>query len=360
MTKARLRKIFHESLLVVLLEKVPSLDPVKTLVFVNRFIACFKSSLYMQSSTNTIKFSIVLDPAKIGTGDDYLDPKIVTNIFARQPSRVGNVVTVDYDGKKVDTPIFDEVIIDGDDLASDLSKDKQLILFYVWQFAIKTYVNGYCILSTDNIHSAKRTGEIRPTDVPPAEYRLLINKHFNDKLLKGKNVRYWHNKSTKVLKQKPEDYFRDELYEYLKENLTPEGLAEKNIPNAGTSDELDIRIHDMTNGTEFIIIEIKWMGKAISIKQDKRSIGETEFNDESPNAGIHQLGIYLNDEPRAKKGCLVTYDARINAETTDIVWTSNESDWHRNIDKPPMRLYIKSETASQEGKKIAKQAKKQR
>jgi hypothetical protein len=114
---------------------------------------------------------------------------------------------------------------------------------------------------------------------------------------------------------------------------------------------------DISNGIEFIIIEVKWMGKSISIRQD-RTIGETGFNDESPNAGIHQLGIYLQDEPRAKRGCLVTYDARIDAEDTEIVWSSPESTWHKNIDKPPMRLYIKSESASQEGKKIARQFKK--
>jgi len=204
----------------------------------------------------------------------------------------------------------------------------------------------------------KRTGEVRSTDLPPSQYRLLINKHFNEKLLRGKKVRYWHDKQTRILKQKPEDYFRDELHEYLKENLTPEGLAEKDIPNAGTNDEIDIRILDSTNGVEFIIIEVKWMGKAISIKQDK-SIGETEFSDDSPNAGIHQLGIYLQDEPRARLGCLVTYDARLNAENTEIVWNSADNTWHIKIDKPPIRLYIKSESASQEGKKLAQRDKKQ-
>lgn len=358
MTQARLRKIIHESLPVVLLEKVPSLDPVGTLSFVNRFIACFKSTLYLQRNT-ALPFAIVLDPTKIGTGDDYLDPKIITNVFTQRQLNECNVFVVDYEGKKIDDPAFNNVVIDGDDLASNISKDSQLILFYVWQFAIKVYVNGYCIQSTNNIHSTKRTGEVRPTDLPPSEYRLLINKHFNEKLLSGKKVNYWHNKQARILKQKPEDYFRDALHEYLKENLTPEGLAEKNVPNAGTNDEIDIRIHDMTNGTEFIIIEVKWMGKAISIKRDQ-TIGETVSDDDSPNAGIHQLGIYLQDEPCAKLGCLVTYDARLNAENTDIVWTTNESEWHRNIDKPPIRLFIKSESASQEGKKIAQQAKKQR
>jgi hypothetical protein len=356
MSQARLRKIFHESLPVVLLEKVSTLDPGRTLLFVNRFITCFKSVLYSQKMVEK-PFVIILDPAKIGTGQDYLDPNSLTDILLQSNLNTCNVLTVDYDGKEVADPTYSNIVIDGEDVASGLSRDHQLILFYIRQLAIRVYVNGYCINSTDNIHSMKRTGEVRPTDLPPSAYRLLINKHFNEKLLKGKKVTYWHNKQERILKQKPEDYFRDELHEYLKENLTPEGLAEKNVPNACTSDEIDIRILDETNGIEFIIIEVKWMGKAISMQRDNR-IGETVFNDDSPNVGIHQLGIYLRDEPRAKLGCLVTYDARLNAENADIVWTTNESAWHKNIDKPPMRLYIKSESASQEGKKIAKQAKK--
>jgi hypothetical protein len=353
MSQARLRKIFHESLPVVLLSKVHALDADKTLLFINRLIACFKSALYAQGMTES-PFAIILDPSKIGTGKDYLDPNIITQWKANSC----NVLTVDYDGRQIVDQTYDDVVIDGDDAASDLSKDHQLILFYIRQLAIKVYANGYCIQSTDNIHSMKRTGEVRSTDLPPSQYRLLINKHFNEKLLRGKKVRYWHDKQTRILKQKPEDYFRDELHEYLKENLTPEGLAEKDIPNAGTNDEIDIRILDSTNGVEFIIIEVKWMGKAISIKQDK-SIGETEFSDDSPNAGIHQLGIYLQDEPRARLGCLVTYDARLNAENTEIVWNSADNTWHIKIDKPPIRLYIKSESASQEGKKLAQRDKKQ-
>ncbi len=356
MSQARLRKIFHESLPVELLEKVPALDPGRTLLFVNRFIACFKSAVYLQNNIE-LPFAIVLDPTRIGAGQDYLDPNVITNVLFQWQANAGNVFAVDYDGKNVADPVYDKVVIDGEDVASEVSRKQQLILFYIRQLAIKVYVNGYCIKSTDNIHSMKRTGEVRSDDVPPAQYRLLIDKHFKEKLLNGKNVRYWHNKPSRILKQKPEDYFRDELYEYLKEKLTPEGIADKNVPNAGTSDELDIRITDTTNETEFIIIEVKWMGKAISIKQDK-SIGETEFNDDSPNAGIHQLGIYLHDEPRARHGCLVTYDARLDAENTEIAWTTPPSSWHKNIDKPPLRLYIKSESASQEGKKIARHAKK--
>ena len=357
MSQARLRKIFHESLPIELLKKVPSLDAGRILLFINRFIACFKSASYLQRMTQS-PFAIILDPSKIGTGRDYLDPNIITDILLQLKANTCNVLTVDYNGKNVVDPTYDDVVIDGEDVASELSKDHQLILFYIRQLAIKVYVNGYCIKSTDNIHSMKRTGEVRSTDIPPSKYRLLINKHFNEKLLKGKKVSYWHNKQAKVLKQKPEDYFRDELHAFLEENLTPEGIAEKDIPNASTNDEIDIRILDTTNGIEFIIIEVKWMGKAISIKHDK-SIGETELNDDSPNAGMHQLGIYLQDEPHARLGCLITYDARLNAENTDIVWSSAENTWHKNIDKPPIRLYIKSESASQEGKKLAQQDKKQ-
>ena len=356
MSEARLAKIFHESLPIQLLKKVPLLDADKALRFVNRFMTCFKSTVYSQGNIES-PFAIVLNATGVGTGCDYLDPNVITSVLLRQQPNECNVFIVDYEGKNIVDHTCDDIVIDGEDVASEVSEEHQLILFYIKQFAVKVYVNGRCIKSTDNIHSMKRTGEVRPSDLPPSQYRLLINKHFNEKLLRGKKVSYWHHKQTRILKQKPEDYFRDGLHAFLEENLTPEGIAEKDVPNANTSDKIDIRILDISNGIEFIIIEVKWMGKSLSIKQDK-STDYTEFNDDQPNAGIHQLGIYLQDEPRAKRGCLVTYDARIDAENTDIVWSSPESTWHKNIDKPPMRLYIKSESASQEGKTIAKQFKK--
>jgi hypothetical protein len=207
MTQARLKKIFHESLLVEL-SKVPSLDSSRTLHFYNRLMTCFKSPLYLQKMTQS-PFALVLDPTKIGGGRDYLDPNVITDSLNRLDANMCNIFVVDYEGKNVADPTYDEFIIDGDDIASKVSEDYHLILFYIRQLAVKVYVNGSCRSSTENIHSAKRTGEVRPSDVPPSQYRLLINKHFNEKLREGKNINYWHSKPKRILKQKPEDYFKD-------------------------------------------------------------------------------------------------------------------------------------------------------
>lgn len=356
MNQPRLKKIFHESLQADLMRRMPILDAVHLSEFVNRFISCFKSDVY-SNKMNESPIAIILDPTRTGSGQDYLDPNIITSIIKQWNPDANNVVIVDYSGREIIDSTYGNNVIDGEDVASDLSKDHGLILFFIKQLAIKVYVNGYCVKSTDNIHSIKRSGEVYSSDLPPSQYKLLIEKHYNERLLKGKRVTYWHKKQEKILRQKPEDYFRNELHSFLQDNLTPEGIAEKEVSNASTSDLIDIRITDATSGIEFIIIEVKWMGRSISIKKNGK-VGITELKEESPNAGINQLGIYLQDEPHAKCGCLVTYDARIDAENAKIVWTSPESSWHKKIDKPPMRLYIKSESASQEGKKIAKQAKK--
>ncbi|MCK4820565.1 hypothetical protein KA005_32670, partial [bacterium] len=114
---------------------------------------------------------------------------------------------------------------------------------------------------------------------------------------------------------------------------------------------------------EFIIIEVKWMGKALSLQKGKdnkgndvKIAGEIEMGDDSPNEGIYQLGIYLENQTLAKCGSLVTYDAR--TMNNDINWNMDASKWHKKIDKPDLRLFIESDSASKKAKKLARQDKK--
>lgn len=362
MTQARLRKIFHENPSKDLLIQVPALETVKLQVWINRLLSLMNSSEYYRKMIS-IPIIMVLDANRVGTGDDYLDPNVITGNVTQWNENSCNVLIVDINGKRIPDSTFDQHIIDGEDVASELSEKYSLLLFYIKQLEVKLFLNGRCKYSADNIRTKKRTGEIRSTDLPPSEYRLLIEKHFNDTLLKGKKITYWDNKKKRILRQKPEDYFRNGLHSYIADNLTPEGVAEKEVPNASTSDQIDIRIIDTTNGIEFIIIEVKWMGKALSVKKGKdingkhvRILDEIEMGDDSPNDGIHQLGIYLDDEILAKRGSLVTYDVRTT--NSDINWNIDNSEWHQKIDKPDIRFFIESDSASIKAKKLGQQAKK--
>jgi hypothetical protein len=362
MTQARLKKIFHENLFKDYLVGVPDLETVKWLTFINRFFSLMNSSKYYNNMIS-IPIVLVLDVNRTGTGLDCLDPNAIIDTFTQWNENSCNILILDIDGKVIIDSTYDDNFIDGEDVASDLSKKYNLILFYIKQLEVKFFLNGYCKFSADNIRSKKRTGEIRSTDLPPSEYRVLIEKHFNHALLKGKKITNWHDKSKKILRQKPENYFRDGLYSYLEDNLTPEGVVEKDVKNAGTMDEIDIRITDSTNGIEFIIIEVKWMGKALSLQKGKdnkgndvKIAGEIEMGDDSPNEGIYQLGIYLENQTLAKCGSLVTYDAR--TMNNDINWNMDASKWHKKIDKPDLRLFIESDSASKKAKKLARQDKK--
>lgn len=351
MSQARLRKIFHESLPVILLEKCPELDTTKLNTFINLFVGCLKSGDYSKKMID-FPFVIVLDPANQGTGNCVLKPDEITQIINNYTLGTCNVIAVDYDGIKINTLPFDDcVIVDGEDIASGLSKSYNLILFYINKLAVCVFVNGECIKSTPNIHTSKRTGQISKTDKPPSQYKELILDHFNS-IDKGKSFGYWAVKKDRILKPKPEGHFRNILLSYLQDNLIPEGVAEKEIPVGNTDDEIDIRIIDFSCG-EYIFIEIKWMGEA---RKEFKKEETTKYGEESPNDGLKQLCIYLDTESRAKNGCLLTYDARF--EDKEIKWHMSDSKWHDNVDKPPMRLYLKSDSASVESKKNDNKGKK--
>lgn len=355
MDQARLRKIFHESLPVELLRRLTNLNSTKLLRFINLFISCVQSDTYSQKMTNT-PFAVVLDCVNKGTGNCFLDPTELTSVINKWTEDTYNVVFVDYDGLIINSlPFNDNIIVDGEDVESSLSKAHNLILFYVNKFAVSVFVNGDCIKSTPNIHSSKRTGEVRSTDKPPSQYKALILDHFNKKMNEGKSFDYWAVKKDRILRPKPEAHFRNRLLSYLQDNLTPEGRAEKEIRVGNTEDELDIRITDSSSGEcEYIFIEIKWMGEARKeFKKETTSCGE-----KSPNEGMKQLFIYLDTEEHARCGCLLTYDARI--ENKGIRWNLPEAEWHNKLDKPPMRLYLKSDSASVESKKSAKQNKRKK
>ena len=361
MTQARLKKIFHENLAKDLLIQVPDLKTVKLLVWINRFLSLMNSSEYYRKMISS-PIIIVLDANRVGTRDDYLDLDVITGKVSQWNKSSSNVLIFDIDGRRIRDATYEHYTIDGEDAASELSAKYSLILFYIRALEVKLFLNGCCKYSADNIKTKKRTGEIRRTDLPPSEYRLLIEKHFKYSLLKGKRITYWDNKKKRILRQKPEDYFRNELHSYIQDNLTPEGIAEKEVTNASTGDKLDIRIIDTTNGIEFIIIEVKWMGRALSVKKAKdvngkdiRLLDEIEMGDDSPNDGIRQLGIYLDDEIHAKRGSLVTYDVRTT--DCDINWNIHQSEWHQKIDKPDIRLFIESDSASVKAKKLGQKAK---
>jgi hypothetical protein len=97
-------------------------------LFVNRLIACFKSAVYLQKNVE-LPFAIVLDPTKIGTGQDYLDPNVTANILFQWQINAGNVFVVDYEGKSVDDPAYDKVVIDGEDVLRRLRASINSVLY---------------------------------------------------------------------------------------------------------------------------------------------------------------------------------------------------------------------------------------
>lgn len=355
MSQARLRKILHESLLGNLLRSDTEVSVEKLSSFINGLFSCLKSTDYSKNMTPT-PFVLVLDSNTIGTGESYFNPNRLTHVLTQWGFETGNILLIDYAGKAIKDSPYDKDVINGDDDVSQFSLINKLVLVYIHQLSLKLYVHGIIYYSTENIHEAKRSGEVRRSDLPPSQYRLLIEKHFKEKYLEGKSFDNWAVKKDRVLKPKPENFFRNRLFDYLKDNLTVEGFPEKEITVGSTEDKIDIRITDFENN-EFILIEIKWVGKARKeSKKESKKDETTEYGDEKPNEGLEQLFIYLDTHERVKCGCLLTYDVRDKDE--GVIWNKPSTEWHNKLDKPPMTLYLKSESASKESKKRAQKSKK--
>ena len=180
--------------------------------------------------------------------------------------------------------------------------------------------------------------------MPISEYRKLIVNHHDQQIYKEKGpIKYWRNKSQRLLCEAPENNFRKCLGYYLDRNVN-DGRVDQESLNAGTPNKTDIRvIRFIDNGV--YIIEIKWLGRCAGSR--------TYHGDARANEGIAQLNTYLQDEVRAICGVLVLYDAR--NEDEEVNWIK-EIKWDGRIDRKPMRFFLVSESASEEAKRVVKES----
>lgn len=121
--------------------------------------------------------------------------------------------------------------------------------------------------------------------------------------------------SRNILRNKPEHYMRDQLCQYLTDNMKYTFTIE---PELGQSKrELDIYF-DVSG--ELYFIEIKWLGVSIN---DQGTGLSTSYTDARARSGVTQTLEYIEEllntsEKSLRHGYLVIYDARDNKTEIDF------------------------------------------
>lgn len=340
-----LSKILHEGEVIRLLRCDNSLDLTKTISFWNLLERCLKSDEY-HSYSDRGPLGIILDKDNEGVGVDMLKPSNMGSYLSSGITRSNNVIIVDYNGKDTEDKIVKNLKFENYLDAFNYSKSNQAIVFFISGFEVHVCIKNDIPVFIPDIYRHKRTNVINKTRLPISEYRKLIVNHHDQEIFKEKGpIKYWKNKSERLLCEAPEINFRKCLGYYLSQNVC-DGAVDQESLNAGTANRTDIRVIRFIDESVYII-EIKWLGRCAGSK--------TYHNDVRANEGIAQLNTYLQDEVRAICGVLVLYDAR--NEDEEINWIKKIK-WDGRIDRKPMRFFLVSESASKEAKRVVKESKK--
>lgn len=123
-------------------------------------------------------------------------------------------------------------------------------------------------------------------------------------------------KKNNILKNKPEHYMRDDLYNYLKEHMKYSFSIEPELGQ--TKRELDIYF-DVDGIFQFI--EVKWIGKCIN--GEGTAISGTVYGAPRVKEGIIQSLEYIEElnntsQINSVRGYLAVFDARDNKEKIEI------------------------------------------
>ena len=130
----------------------------------------------------------------------------------------------------------------------------------------------------------------------------------------------YHNATIKknLLKNKPEKYFRDDLIDFLNQNV--QGTFNREMQLLSSKKPIDIHVESQKDG-RLVFFEVKWLG--ISKHSDKESEGTCYINkgaDDRINVGVKQTLEYIEELIEKmgrdlKCGYLIVFDARENRTT---------------------------------------------
>lgn len=124
-------------------------------------------------------------------------------------------------------------------------------------------------------------------------------------------------RNKQLLINRPEERFRQDLYEYLKDHI--DALIEKET-SLDNEDRLDVYVLNKIESWLYLI-EIKWLGKAISPEGNKIGtiFGESHVVPAAYNQTVSYIRQLTSEHRDVRRGYLAVFDARdgVNRETNE-------------------------------------------
>jgi hypothetical protein len=343
MHKAKVLKMFTSS---PVLELIRAHEPAELAKLYNELENLLKRQIPYAEIGEKFCFLLALttDEAKFKTELNIFEEEKLVSAIKSGLLDKGNILLVNSEGKVIQQ--IQGVFITNYIEAIDFSRNKQMVVFYIEYRSVHIIAKGRPIYHIHDIMEYSRPGVKTPRTLPAREYRPLIKRQHDEEVYGEKGVKYWRNKTGRILLDNPEIGFHGPLWSYLEQYMV-DGTPDREATIGGTTDRTDIRVTDWTNGARYII-EIKCLGRTSSTK--------TERSDDWANAGLAQLNLYLKEEEKSTSlGTLLLYDGR--KQNKDINWSSKIA-CHPNYDKNPMRFYLESESASVKAKNMVRKPKK--
>lgn len=180
-----------------------------------------------------------------------------------------------------------------------------------------------------------------PWKRPISEFDALLADHMRECIDNERRVRYWSDKSQRILLSGPdgtERIFHHDLFWWL-DRFVIDRLSVFGEARGLGQDATDITV--VTIGGSFVI-EVKWLGK---------NDGGTVYEQERINEGLRQVKEYLERDSKLVHGFLVVYDGRTEEKHANES-TFEAASLHRDCDRPHL-MFLRSETPSVTAKRRA-------
>lgn len=319
--------------------KLASLDnsnsPLDNTKLVNFILEILKSNSYQRKVDYFPSFLISVHPDNKQEGDFILTEAYFDQIETKINLNEFNVIEVNNRGYKIKEEKFNDYRVISLDEVNDISiSNTEIKFFFIQGNSLNIFYKGRFIKNIPNIHFEKDyRGYNNKLSINDVSIILDRYKEYFPREIKPSI--YWKNKSSRILKSKPELLLAFFFQQFL-DNIVADGTVDGECLNGTTDNRLDIRVvHHHTN--EIFIFEVKWIGKSEGINYINKQAHVRA------NEGIEQIKVYLNEDSLCKSGVLVLYDARDKSD--EIKWTEKDK-WDKKIYDPPFVLYLESRSAS--------------
>lgn len=335
----------HSSIVSKLYNAFPTISPIDSNLFWNKFLRLLKSDVYNQHiSLGPISFVINFDEIATGTVN-YLETKNLDAFFLKRS--FSNILYIDIFGNNFENDPFSAKKLQNLEEVADSSADNNYLYVFVKGIELKITHRQVILKDIPDFYSLNRVGHIKSL-LPINEYRKLLDRHYHTEIKSERGIEYWQNKSKYELVAAPENKFRKKLANFLENNLSG-GFIDEECRNNNTNDRNDVRVITVPNH-EVYVIEIKWVGKSMGNNYDGKVAHD------KANEGLVQLNLYIDGEPRCVSGILLIYDARKAPE--DFHWNTPINTWKEIISNPPIVLHLDPTSSSDKAKEIVKSEKK--